>query len=199
MHRRLPLPPTSQLTIACALLVLLAGCEAEVVRVPPRTNTASPSPTAIPHAPQPAAVPFNPAAMNVKVGTEKDLEAMIAAHQGKPVYVDYWATWCHPCVDEFPHTVELFEKYGEQGLVVIAVSFDVPEDEQKVREFLARHRAPFENLISVYGIGSESVEKFDVTELPQFRLYDRAGKLHQVWKAAPRDVDQAVKSVLAKK
>lgn len=183
-------------------LLLLTGCEAEVVHVPPRvvssTLPESPHQRGVTAAQQTPTKTFNPADMNVKVGDEKTLEAMIAQHKGKIVFVDYWALWCHPCVEFFPHTVETFEKYRDQGLTVIAVSFDDPaEKEHEVRRFLAEHRADFENLISTYEAGPDAFEKFGIDLVPHFRLYDREGKLRKKWDAEPKDLDAQIKAILA--
>src|SRR5688572_26243833 len=61
-------------------------------------------------------------------GEGKDLQSLIDAHKGEVVFVDFWATWCGPCVEGFPHTVELSQKYKGQGLATIAVSFDELKD-----------------------------------------------------------------------
>jgi len=177
------------------LVLVLAGCEAEVVKVPPRVRT-----TSLPATPDSGTGgAFNPDNINVKVGDESALAALIASHKGKVVFVDYWATWCEPCVEYFPHTVETFDKYQSEGLTAIAVAFDAPEDEQKVRRFLAQHRAGFENLICSYDPGAEAFEKFGIDLVPHFRLYDRQGKLRAKWDAAPRDLDAKVKELLAEK
>lgn len=186
--------------LLAAVVVLCAGCEAEVVRVPPRVRTtAAALPDKEPVAPIAKAPAFDPATINVQVGDEKALEAMIARHKGELVFVDYWATWCEPCVEFFPHTVETSEKYHDQGLRTIAVAFDAPEEEPQVRRFLAQHRAGFENLICSYDPGTEAFEKFAIKLVPHFRLYDRQGKLRAKWDAAPRDLDAKVKELLAEK
>lgn len=185
-----------RLTLICALLVLLAGCEAEVVKVPPRTQTAS-LPTSSAAAPEKES--SDPAQISVQAGDEKALEAMIAKHKGKVVFVDYWALWCHPCVEFFPHTVETYEKYHERGLTAIAVTFDPVEKEPEVRRFLAKERVGFENLICSYDAGAEAFEKFGIDLVPHFRLYDRQGKLRAKWDAAPRDLDAKIKELLAEK
>ena len=193
-----------RLLIIASGLFLLSGCEAEVVQVPPRVIT-----TTLPESPkdigtsvarQAPTKTFNPADMNVKIDDEKALEALIAKHKGQLVYVDYWALWCHPCVEEFPHTVETFEKYRDRGLAVIAVSFDDPTEKvEDVRRFLAKNRADFENLISPYEAGPEPLDKFDIPLVPHFRLYDRQGKLRFKWDAAPKDLDARINELLAEK
>jgi len=56
------------------------------------------------------------------------LKELVAQQQGKVVFLDFWATWCAPCVQALPELAELQKKYGERGLQVIAVSFDDPDD-----------------------------------------------------------------------
>src|SRR5689334_12829370 len=73
--------------------------------------------------------------LNLTRADSKALDELIAKHKGQVVLIDYWATWCGPCVENFPHTVALSRKYRDQGLAAIAVSFDLLEDEQKVRDF----------------------------------------------------------------
>ncbi len=114
----------------------------------------------------------------VVVGDRARLDQIIVGHRGKIVLVDFWATWCAPCVQQFPHTVELANAHPDQ-LAVVAVSMDQPEDVELVREFLGKRKATFENLLSIYGIGQEGFEAFEITDgaLPHYKIFDREGKL----------------------
>ena len=127
---------------------------------------------------------------------------LIAKHKGQVVLVDYWATWCLPCVENFPHTVALAKKYRNQGLAAIAVSFDLLDDEAKVREFLAQKGADFENVVSQHdSIGQKTFADFDVGPLPEYRLYDRQGKLSQKWESGVDQVEltKKIEQLLAEK
>ena len=145
------------------------------------------------------------AEISVRVVDETELASAIEGHRGKVVLVDFWATWCTSCVKLFPHTVELHEKLGPEGLEVISVSLDDPENEEAVLRFLRKQGARFDNFISRYGAGPESFEKLGLPGmLPQLRLYDRAGNPAGVFPEPQKPVeatalDSAVRACLMKK
>ena len=69
-------------------------------------------------------------------------------HLGKDVvYLDFWATFCLPCVAEMPHLKAMQEKYAAKGFTVVAVSMDGPESLGDVRAFAQRNQLPFPVLI----------------------------------------------------
>jgi thiol-disulfide isomerase/thioredoxin len=140
----------------------------------------------------------SPEGVNLVIGDEQKLAEMLAAHKGQVVFVDYWALWCESCVEFFPHTVQTHEKYKDRGLATIAVNFDLLESTGKVTEFLADERADFDNLQSNYDdIGQEVADAFLFDVLPQFRLYDRTGKVRYEWKEKPTDLDRRIEELLA--
>lgn len=132
---------------------------------------------------------------------ETDLARALARHQGKVVLVDYWATWCAPCVELFPHTVQLHRELAAEGLEVISVSLDDTDNEPQVRRFLATNRADFENFLSRYGTSPKSMEALNIPggSLPHLKLYDRHGKIRHTFNAGefqPADVDRQVRQLL---
>jgi thiol-disulfide isomerase/thioredoxin len=67
------------------------------------------------------------------------LRKTVAANKGKVVVVNFWATWCGPCVQEFPDLVKLYNNNKAKGLELIAVSADDQADNAKVKTFLGKN------------------------------------------------------------
>lgn len=109
------------------------------------------------------------------------LKQAIAAHRGQVVVVNFWATWCGPCVAEMPALAALSRKYSGRGLIVLGVSMDTPKllhsrVEPLLRQkgvtypvYLARTPDP-ETLIRAFGGGWQG-------DLPQTFIYNRQGRL----------------------
>jgi thiol-disulfide isomerase/thioredoxin len=72
-------------------------------------------------------------------------QKLLEQYRGKPVVVNFWATWCEPCRDEYPMLNELAKQYAPQGLKVIGVSMDDDGDLILMRRFLARYKPVFPN------------------------------------------------------
>lgn len=105
----------------------------------------------------------------------------LVEQKGNVVLVDYWATWCTPCIKKFPKVVKLHDELSGKGLVVCSVCLDEIEanDSKKmelIKNQLQRVGARFDNFVSV-GTGIESFEDFDLQALPTCRVFDADGKL----------------------
>lgn len=115
-------------------------------------------------------------APNFRLTTLDGKEVTAAALKGKVVVVDFWATWCGPCVAEIPGYVELQKKYASDGLVIIGVSVD-RGGVAKVKQFVDRQGVNY-----LIAMGDDTIAEafggFDA--IPTTFLIDRDGNIrHQ--------------------
>jgi thiol-disulfide isomerase/thioredoxin len=78
-------------------------------------------------------------------------QKLLQQYKGKPLLVNFWATWCEPCRDEYPMLNELAKQYAPQGLKVVGVSLDQDGDLILMRRFLARYKPIFPNYRKIKG------------------------------------------------
>src|SRR6476660_8263727 len=102
------------------------------------------------------------------------LKQEILKHRGKVVIVDFWATYCIPCIKAFPHYVELQKKHGDK-LVVITVSIDTIEKRDSASKTLNRYDVSLRNLI-IDEPPEVVSKKFDIKGVPFCYIFDRQGK-----------------------
>ncbi|MBC8113317.1 MAG: redoxin family protein [Candidatus Saccharimonas sp.] len=145
--------------------------------------------------------------ISVRVVDKAGYDKIIAANKGKVVVVDCWATWCVPCRKAFPETVKLSKAYADKGVVVVSLCFDEPVKGQvpdKVKEFLVKQDAQFENLLSSLDISDSGADAFDIAEgaLPHFKIYGKDGKLFKTFESGEdkefthEQIETAVKAVI---
>ncbi len=91
--------------------------------------------------------------------------------RGKVVLVNFWATWCPPCRKEMPDLQALYDKYKDQGLVVLSIS---DEEAAKVTPFIAERKISYPVLLDP---GRKVNDAFAVEGIPKSFVYDREGKL----------------------
>ena len=114
----------------------------------------------------------------------KGLAERIAREKGNVVLVNFWATWCVPCREEFPDLARLDKAYGGRGLRVLGVSTDFARETAAVKKFLAEQKPGFPNYRKKSGGDDEdfinAVDKSWGGELPFTVLYARDGKKARV-------------------
>lgn len=102
---------------------------------------------------------------------------------GKPMIVEFWATWCPPCRQSIPHLNEIYKKYKDQGLVVIGLT---DEDRQTVSKF--RKQVPIDYTAAIDRDGKLGKE-FGVDGIPHAVLVNKSGEI--VWEGHPMSLTDA--------
>jgi thiol-disulfide isomerase/thioredoxin len=110
----------------------------------------------------------------------KQLHDLIAAQKDKVVLVNFWATWCVPCREEYPDLVRLEAAWRSKGVAVIGVSTDLGKESAAVEKFLAANNPAFPNYHKKSGGDDQdfidSVDPKWGGELPFTVLYGKDGK-----------------------
>ena len=104
----------------------------------------------------------------------KEVRLSDYAGKGKVVLIDFWASWCGPCIHEMPFMRELYQKYRERGLVFLGVSLD--SDREKWLEALETHQAPGIQVSNLMGWEDSSPMDYGVQAIPFTILIDQTGE-----------------------
>lgn len=99
--------------------------------------------------------------------------------RGQIVYVDFWASWCAPCLRSLPEIHTLYEKYKEQGFEVVAITIDDPVED--ALEFLDDLETPLSYHV-VLDLTAEIMDQYGVVGMPTSFLIDREGVVRKVHK-----------------
>jgi peroxiredoxin len=109
---------------------------------------------------------------------EKDVlgkPVSIANYKGKVVLLDFWATWCGPCVGELPNVLKTYEKHHAQGFEIVGISLD--SDEQKLKSFIEQRKMPWQQYFDGKAWGNKLAVKYGVQSIPQTFLLDGTGTI----------------------
>jgi thiol-disulfide isomerase/thioredoxin len=130
---------------------------------------------------------------------EKDVAGKplsIAKFKGKVVLVDFWATWCGPCVHELPNVLETYKKHHDKGFEIIGISLD--KDKDKLLGFTESQKMSWPQFFDGKGWGNKLAVKYGVNSIPMTYLLDAEGKI--IGKSLRGDdLEQAVAKALASK
>lgn len=103
--------------------------------------------------------------------------------RGKVVVVEFWATWCGPCVGEIPHMKKLYARHQRDDVVFLGIAED--DDVNEVRRYVKKHEIAWAT-----GLDSERLlaQRFGVETLPAALILGPDGRV--AWQGAPGDLDQ---------
>jgi thiol-disulfide isomerase/thioredoxin len=200
--------PLARQSVLCWILAILlsallgAGCAAKESMAPtsssdspPSNSTAAPVPTA-----------NTSPAVSVDPVSPQEYQKYIVSQRGKVVFVDFWATYCLPCREKFPHTLALAKKYANQGLSVVSMSMDSPDAsfQKQIVSFLTNQNAQIKNFANRLEDTDAAFAALDIVggALPHYKIYGRDGKLRKKFGGYPdhpysdADIEQALITAL---
>ncbi len=113
-----------------------------------------------------------------------DISALVTRQHGNVVVVNFWATWCPPCLREFPDLISFYRNYRAKGVDVVGVSMNADDEIADIDAFVAKFSPPF----TLYRAASpdEAFQKGVLAtwfgEMPMTLVFDKNGKLARTYK-----------------
>lgn len=114
----------------------------------------------------------------------------LGKQRGKVVVLDFWATWCGPCVQALPKMVETLAEYNADAVVFVAVNQE--EGEEQIRSFLENRNLEFPVALDPGKVGRQ----FDVNAIPQTVIIDQTGKVAFVSVGNSADLESKLKAAI---
>ncbi len=130
--------------------------------------------------------------LEIKFAAVDGREVDLVKLKGKVVLIDFWATWCGPCVAELPHVKAVYDKYHDKGLEIIGISLD--QQKEKLVSFTKENQMPWPQYFDGQGWSNAISSRFGIQSIPTMWLVDRNGNLADL--NARNGLEQKIENLL---
>jgi|TARA_B110000116_G_scaffold144522_1_gene125315 thiol-disulfide isomerase/thioredoxin len=115
--------------------------------------------------------------MELKFTSLAGKEIDLADMKGKVVLIDFWATWCGPCIAELPNVRKAYEDYHDKGFEIIGISLDKAKDEAKLKSFVKDENMPWPQAFDGKGWDTDLAQQYGISSIPATFLVGKDGKI----------------------
>ena len=129
-------------------------------------------------------------------GKRLNFKNILEKHKGKTIYIDFWASWCMPCLKEMSASKKLREQYANQKVTFVYLAINDKEEAWKKAILSAELNDVDDNYLILNNKTSTLLEEFNIKSIPRYIIYDKNGRL--INKDAPRPSDQSIENTLNK-
>ena len=114
---------------------------------------------------------------------------------GKVVVIDFWATWCGPCVAELPHMKKLYAKYKDKGVEFVGISLD--KDRKRLEDFVKKQGMAWIQTFSGKGWQDPTAQACEIRSIPSIWVVGKDGNI--ISSNARRNLEQVIEKALKQK
>jgi peroxiredoxin len=139
-----------------------------------------------------AAIKRGQPAPPIKVTTTSGQSVSLANYKGYVLILDFFASWCHPCVESIPHIVDLKKRYGKQGLQVLGLSLD--EDKDDFMDLMSASRVNYPVALA----DEELQTKYGLRSIPLLVLIDKKGNVANIYMGLTTETTRSLETEIQK-
>ena len=131
-------------------------------------------------------------AMHIITEEYQNLDSLLITFKGKVVYIDFWASWCRPCLEEMPYSRKLQEEFAGKDVIFLFLAYRDKAPAWKAK--MEQLQVPGYHFLLSPKLNAEARQKFGITAIPHFAMIRKNGKIAYV-QALPPSFDETAKDL----